>query len=1472
MSIFRFWILGCVALAACQAQGIIRTHAGTDWVFTANGRPALEAPIGGARGLAIDRDGNLFVADQLNNMVFKVSPDGILTVVAGNGFRAFSGDGGPATAAALNSPYDVAVASDGSLFIADAANHRIRKVSPEGIMSTVAGTGTPVTSGDGGPAVRAGLLNAQSVALDSQGNVYIGEISYGVRRVDLNGVITTIAGTGQTGDTGDGGPATAATFNRVSNVRIDAQDNVYILDGGRSCRVRKVTPDGIIATVIGTGICGFSGDSGPAVSASIAEPVGVAFDRGGAIYVAEGIRVRKITPDGIVSTIAGGGPGTGDGGPARSAALGSVTGLALDAAGNVFVAGPLTRINRVTTAGTIFRHAGNGGFRVVPEGSPAAEAFLYRPLGISLDAGGNVHIADQLNSRTRRIGLDGQFNTTAGSGQTFCQSGTPAALSAAINFPADVAVDASGAPHLSSIECNRVARVDPDGILRFVAGSTGGPGFGGDGGPGPSALLRGPQELTFDPAGNLYIADTNNHRIRRLAPDGIISTVAGNGTAGFVGDGQPALSASLNAPQGVAFQGGFLYIADTRNHRIRRVAPDGTISTIAGAGLAGFSGDGGPAIRATLRSPRGIALDAAGNLYIADQNNHRVRWVTPAGNITTIAGDGRANFSGDGGPAASASLNLPVDVAVDADGSIYISDSNNDRIRVVTNTAPFFQVAPGTLSFSARSSGAAPPEQSLQLAASAAGLPFSVTVENAPWLRVTPDNGLMPATLQVSADPSRQPAGSYFGTITVNAPGAAPAMRQISVSFRVDAALPPQLGAEPAGLSFSFVERRAAESQQINVLNLGGGSLDFTATAAASAGGRWLRVTPGAGSATASAKASLTVTADSTALGAGVYTGNILIASPSSPRPITIPVTMTISGSVRTILLSQTGLSFTAVAGGGVVPPQTFAVLNAGDGVMHWTASSTVLSGGAGWLQASPASGSSNASSLTVPFVEVGINPAGLAPGEYYGQVQVSAQGADNTPQVVSVVLNVLPPGSDPGPLVRPTGLVFTGVAGGTSPGSQTVVVSNLSSRATSFVSGRLTSDNLNWFGTAPAAAATSPQQPSRIVVQPDLEGLTPGIRRGTLTLQFEDGTPRTVGLLLVLIPNAATAPRAAEGCTPTRLLPVFTLLPPNFAVPASAPNPVEVRVVDDCTDALTTGSVVLTFSNGDAPLQLVSLKDGRWSGTWQPRNTTTSQITVVATAQTADGRLRAAAQVTGGLRASQDAPVVGSGAVVSSASYAAQAPLAPGSLISIFGSRLSDAALTSSQLPLESSLAGTAVVIGGRALPLLSTSQGQINAVIPYDLTTNTRHQVVVRRGISSSVPEPVAIAAAQPGVFTKDQTGRGQGTIVDTSNRLVEPGNAARAGDAVVIYCSGLGAVDPPVTAGTRAPASPLSQVVNPVSLTIGGLEAQVLFAGLTPGSAGLYQVNAIVPAGIAATDEAPVVLRVAGQESPPVTMAVR
>ncbi|MET9931167.1 MULTISPECIES: RICIN domain-containing protein [unclassified Streptomyces] len=324
--------------------------------------------------------------------------------------------------------------------------------------------------------------------------------------------------------------------------------------------------------------------------------------------------------------------------------------------------------------------AGTGIAGGAGDGGPALSAQLSYPTGLAVDRAGALYAAEHGGHRVRKLTTDGKITTITGTGTAgFGGDGGPAAA-ARLNKPRDVVVDADGTLYIADAENHRVRKVTPDGTISTAAG-TGTAGFSGDGGPATSARLNNPYALLLDSTGVLYIAEWGNNRIRKVTPDGKISTIAGTGTAGYGGDNGPATSAHLRDPYGMtADSAGALYVADASNHRVRKITPDGTITTVAGTGTAGFSGDGGPATSARLDRPYGLAFDSTGTLYISDFKNHRVRKVTPDGTITTVAGTASKGSAGDDGPATSAQMNGPYGLAVDCVDTLYIADHYNNRI------------------------------------------------------------------------------------------------------------------------------------------------------------------------------------------------------------------------------------------------------------------------------------------------------------------------------------------------------------------------------------------------------------------------------------------------------------------------------------------------------------------------------------------------------------------------------------------------------------------------------------------------------------------------------------------------------------------------------------------------------------------------------------------------------------------------
>ncbi len=640
-------VLGLALGTSAQPGPVLITIAGTDAV--GDGGAASAALINHIEGIACDLSGNVYIADADDHRIRKIAPNGIITTVAGTGRAGFSGDGGPAINASLNTPYGLATDRAGNLYVADLGNARVRRIGPDGTIKTIAGGGKrPGSAGDGQPATDVALKQPRNIAIDPFGNIYFSDFADNrVYQITPAGLLLRAAGNGVAGSSGDNGPALNATLNSPAGLAADSTGAVYVADAGNG-RVRKIYR-GVI-TAFGN------------IPATI--PTGVAVDSDGTVYVADsGGFVFRITPSLQLTTLTQ---------PARD--------LALDSTGNLYVAYGALVYKRPKFGSTIIFAGSGQPFHYSGDGGPAISARFYQPGAIARDAVGNLYVADTGNSRIRRIAPDLSVRTIAGWGGAGFSGDGKAAVNAQLSAPAGVAVDAAGNIYVADTGNHRVRRIDASGTIATIAG-TGVAQYSGDGGPGVLAALNAPAGLAVDAAGNLYIADTGNHAIRRLTPAGFISTVAGTGARGFSGDGGNPASAQLDSPTALAFDdNGNLLVTDSGNHRIRRISPDtslgpGTIATIPDANAA------------LWRRPAGLAVDSNGNLYVADQDDERVFRVEPNGRVTTVAGTGAAGFSGDSGSPLEMLLSSPQGLTADAAGNIYICDAGNNRIRKLTAAA-----------------------------------------------------------------------------------------------------------------------------------------------------------------------------------------------------------------------------------------------------------------------------------------------------------------------------------------------------------------------------------------------------------------------------------------------------------------------------------------------------------------------------------------------------------------------------------------------------------------------------------------------------------------------------------------------------------------------------------------------------------------------------------------------------------------
>jgi len=607
--------------------------------------------------------------------------------VAGTGTVGYSGDGGPATAAKIWPNGFITIDPSGNLYIPD--YNMVRKVdAATGIISPFAGGEYSIAGygGDGGPATAALLNYTWGMASDAAGNVYITD--YGnsrVRKVNTSGIISTIAGNGSATYSGDGDPATTAGLATPAGVCVDASGNVYISTIGDG-RVREVI-SGVIYTFAGNGASGFSGNGGPAASAELNRPIGICSDPSGNVYIADNnnAQVRSVT-SGTINAFCGNTVSgyLGDGGLATAAEIDEATDVKADNAGNLYVTDFYEKIRVVNTAGIVSTYAGGGASL---SNGVAATAASMSPNSTAIDVAGNLYIADLDNNRIRKVNAAGIITTIAGTGVAGYGGDDSAATAAKLNGPAGVAVDASGNVYIADDYNARIRKVNAAGIITTIAG-TGGYGYGGDNGPATAAQLYAPHGIAVDVSGNVYICDDLNDVIRKVNSAGIITTIAGTGMPGYSGDGNAATNAQLDRPYGIALDiSGNIYFTEWNNNCVRKINTAGIINTIAGGNATlGFSGDNGPATAADFHIPIGIAIDNSGNIFIGDSYNNRVRKISSSGIITTYAGIGTEGYSGDNGPAIDAELYGPVGVTVDASGNLYIADYGNGHIRFIRST------------------------------------------------------------------------------------------------------------------------------------------------------------------------------------------------------------------------------------------------------------------------------------------------------------------------------------------------------------------------------------------------------------------------------------------------------------------------------------------------------------------------------------------------------------------------------------------------------------------------------------------------------------------------------------------------------------------------------------------------------------------------------------------------------------------
>ncbi len=625
------------------------------------------------RGIAMDTSGNFYVADSSNNTIRKITAAGVVTTLAGSAGSSGRTDG-TGTAALFNEPFDVAVDSAGNVFVADTNSSVIRKITPAGVVTTFAGSGTRGSSD--GTGTSASFYEPRALAIDSAGTLYVADYFYHIiRKITSAGVVTTIAGTVGAEGYLDG-TGTATKFKGVNGIAVDSSGNVFVADEGNAV-IRKITSAGVVSTFVGTaGATGLTDGTGAA--ARLTAPRGLRTDSAGNLYFSDNRAntIRKATPAGVVTTLAGTASVAGSAdATGTSATFNGPSGLVLDSSGNIYVADSSNdTIRRITPAGVVTTFAGTAGRSSSTDGTGTAAKF-EDPYNVAVDSAGNIYVAESDAHCIRKITPAGVVTTLAGLAGTFGSTdGTGTA--ARFNTPSGVTVDSAGNVYVADSGNHAIRKITAAGVVTTFAGS---PSAGGStDGTGTAARFNEPHGIAADPSGNLYVSDTALNTVRKITPAGVVTTLAGtSGTAGTA-DGT-GTSAQFSQPFGIAVDSsGTVYLCDHGNHSVRKITAAGVVTTLAGLnGTLGYVDATGTAAR--LRFPSDVAVDSEGNVFVADTDNQCIRKITSAGVVTTVGGGSGVGSTDATGTAAK--FYNPKSVAVDSSGNLYVADRNNHTIR-----------------------------------------------------------------------------------------------------------------------------------------------------------------------------------------------------------------------------------------------------------------------------------------------------------------------------------------------------------------------------------------------------------------------------------------------------------------------------------------------------------------------------------------------------------------------------------------------------------------------------------------------------------------------------------------------------------------------------------------------------------------------------------------------------------------------
>jgi uncharacterized protein (TIGR03437 family) len=726
----------------------------------------------------------------------------------------------------------------------------------------------------------------------------------------------------------------------------------------------------------------------------------------------------------------------------------------------------------------------------------------------------------------------------------------------------------------------------------------------------------------------------------------------------------------------------------------------------------------------------------------------------------------------------------------------------------------------------------------------------------AAWLRVTPAAATAPARIIVRVDQDGLAPGSYPAQIMVS--GSAQPI-QVTLNVRD---LPPNIEVSPdyLRLAGTFLRRDQFE-RALHIRNTGGGGPQPYQIEVEKRS-PWIRLSQTSGRAGVRIPDVVRVSIDTSSLGVGFHRDNIRVTSGSRSESVPVGILVLPDGPV--LGLNPNGFQFEARQGNGTSVSRNLQIQNLSSGTLTWSAE---ILQGRDWLTLGTAQGTAT---QDVPgTLAISTNTAALAAGQYYGLIRVNAPGAQNSPQLFPITLNVAAANSPAQAAPSPSGLLFTAVSGGAAPPTQAVRVFTSSQQRLTFLAGTATEDSTGWLGVNQNTGFTDTGNPGEVAVRVDPANLSPGVYKGEVGITLADNTVRTVNLTFVVTPRPLLATAAeggsrVPGCTPRELVATHTGLISNFSTAVGWPTPLTVRVGDDCAEPVVNANVVVTFSNGDPPLALTlnNAAQGTYTGTWTPGRVA-AEIGVTARV-TSPGLIPASATIHGGSRETK-APIVFPNGLVHNLNPQRGAPVAPGTVAAVFGSDLASVTQSPGVIPLPTSFAETSILVGGVEAPLYFLSNGQVNIQVPSELRPNQSYQVIVSANGALSVPERIAVTPVQPGVAAFAD-GRVIAQHADFS--LVDASRPARPDEVILLYLAGLGETTPRVATGQLSPAA---QLVTPATVTVDGRPATIHYAGLTPGGIGLYQINVQIPAD-APDGDLPLVVRQGDIEANTVTVPVR